>query len=109
MAISNKIEYATIDDLCLDPLNPRLGRSNKGPKVSQQDVLELMRGWSLEELAVSFLESGFWVQEALLVVEERLYNKKRLVVVEGNRQLAALIYLRDSIQGNSPSKRWAKI
>jgi len=109
MAIRNKIEVAKLDDLCLDPMNPRLGRSNKGPNVIQEEVLDIMRDWSLEELAVSFLESGFWIQEALLVVEERLYNKKRLVVVEGNRRLAALLYLRDAIEGKPVSKRWTEI
>ncbi len=30
----------------------------------------------LEELAVSFIESGFWTQEALVVVEEKLGTGK---------------------------------
>lgn len=109
MAISNEIRYAAIDDLFLDPMNPRLGRSNKGPRVPQERVLELMRGWSLEELAVSFLESGFWVQEAILVVRERLYNAQRFVVVEGNRRVAALMYLRAALDGKPVSKKWADI
>ena len=33
MAIATKPEYAKLDDLYLDPLNPRLGRSNIGPNV----------------------------------------------------------------------------
>ena len=37
---------------------------------SQEEVLDLMRDWVLEELAISYLESGFWTHEALLVVEE---------------------------------------
>ncbi|MGC3992065.1 MAG: hypothetical protein QM796_20705 [Chthoniobacteraceae bacterium] len=84
MAISTKIEYAAIDDLFLDPLNPRLGRNNTGPTVSQETILEIMQDWTLDELATSFLESGFWLQEALLVVKERIYGKSQLVVVEGN-------------------------
>lgn len=108
MAIGREIQYAALDDLYLDPMNPRLGRSNKGPNVSQEKVLDLMKDWTLDELAVSFLESGFWVQEALLVVEERLYNKKCFVVVEGNRRLAALKVLKAAIDGNPISKKWAE-
>lgn len=109
MAISSEILYADIEDLCLDPLNPRLGRNNTGPKVKQEQILELMEGWTLDELAVSFLESGFWPQEALLVVEEELYGKDQLVVVEGNRRLAALKYLQRAIAGKPSSKRWSEI
>jgi hypothetical protein len=109
MAISSEIEYAKIDDLSLDPLNSRLGRANTGPRVTQEKILELMQDWTLDELAVSFLESGFWPQEALLVVEEPLYGKKRLVVVEGNRRLAALKFLHRAVQGNPTSRKWAEI
>jgi hypothetical protein len=106
VAISNKIEYDDIEALFL---NPRLGRNNTGPKVPQEKILELMQDWTLDELAVSFLESGFWPQEALLVVEELLYGKKRLVVVEGNRRLAALKFLQRAIQGNPKSPKWGEI
>jgi hypothetical protein len=109
MAIENEIRFARIDQLRLDPLNPRLGRSNKGPDVTQERVLELMRDWTLDELAVSFLESGFWIQEAVLVVEEELYGEKGLVVVEGNRRLAALMYLKDALEGRPASRKWAEI
>lgn len=107
MAIATKPDYAKLDDLYLDPLNPRLGRSNIGPNVKQETILKLMEDWKLDELAVSFLESGrFWVQEALLVIEEPLYGKKRKVVLEGNRRLAALNFLRDAFTGKPASRKW---
>ncbi|MBM4033685.1 MAG: hypothetical protein FJ291_18155 [Planctomycetes bacterium] len=109
MAISKKIQYAELDELRLDPKNPRLGRGNSGDDVTQERVLELMSSWTLEELAVSFLESGFWPQEALVVVNEELYGAPHLVVVEGNRRLAALIYLRDAISGRAASRKWAEL
>ena len=109
MAIHNEIKYATIGELYLDPLNPRLGRENKGPEVSQEKVLDLMRDWTLDELAISFLESGFWVQEALLVVEEELHGENSLLVVEGNRRLAALRYLKRAIDGSPESSKWKQI
>ncbi|MCZ6774897.1 MAG: hypothetical protein O7D34_00390 [Ignavibacteria bacterium] len=106
MGISTELQYATLDDLYLDAMNPRLGRHNVGEELSQEDVLDLMSDWTLDELAVSYLESGFWTHEALLAVEEELYGKPRLVVVEGNRRLAALIYLRRAINGEQVSRKW---
>lgn len=90
MAKAPKISYASLEDLFLDPTNPRLGRRIASPELSQEQVLNEMMDWTLEELAVSFLESGFWPQEALIVVTENLYGENRLVVIEGNRRLAAL-------------------
>jgi hypothetical protein len=107
--ISNEIKYATLDKFSLDPMNPRLGRENTGRKVLQSRILDLMKSWALEELAVSFLESGFWPQEAIVVVREDLYGESCLVVVEGNRRLAALHLLRDAVNGNPASRRWAEI
>ncbi len=107
MAISNTPAYAKLDDLYLDPLNPRLGRSNIGPNVKQETILKLMEDWNLEELAVSFLESGvFWIQESILVIEEPLYGKVRKVVLEGNRRVAALNFLRDAFAGKPASRKW---
>lgn len=106
MSISTELSYASVDELMLDPMNPRLGRSQVGPEVAQGKVLDLMKDWSLEELATSFLESGFWPQEALLVIRERLYGKLALVVVEGNRRLAALKMLKRAFDGKSVDERW---
>jgi hypothetical protein len=110
MAIGTEIKYAKLDDLYLDPKNPRLGREELQKNLTQKQVLELMSDWTLDELAVSFLESGgFWVHEALLVTRENLDGRGRLVVVEGNRRLAALTYLHNAIDGNPASKKWAEI
>jgi hypothetical protein len=110
MAVSKELSFAELDDLSLDPRNPRLGRHNAGPRVTQGRVLELMADWKLDELAVSFLESGgFWTQEALIVTREDLYGKPHLVVIEGNRRLAALINLSEAVQGKNPDRKWQEI
>lgn len=110
MAIGTELKYAKLDDLCLDPLNPRLGRNNTGRDMPQAQVLELMRDWTLDELIVSFLESGgFWTHEAVLVVEEPLYGAEHLVVVEGNRRVAALKYLRNALNGEEVPRKIAEI
>lgn len=107
MGISTDLQYAKLDDLYLDAKNPRLGRHHANGNLSQEEVLDMMREWVLDELAISYLESGFWTYEALLVVEEELDGEMRLVVVEGNRRLAALIYLRRTVKGEEVPKKWS--
>lgn len=110
MAIGTELKFAALDELNLDPMNPRLGRNSMGPDVSQEKVLELMRDWTLDELAVSYLESGgFWTHEALLVTEEERYGAARPIVIEGNRRLAALIYLKMAYDGELASSKWREI
>jgi hypothetical protein len=110
MAVSQKLEFAELDDLFLDPLNPRLGRHHTGRDMKQPEVLALIETWKIDELAVSFLESGqFWTQEAMVCVQEKLYGKDRLVVVEGNRRLAALMCLRDTYEGRRNDRMWKEI
>jgi ParB-like chromosome segregation protein Spo0J len=109
MAVHDEIQYAKIDELSLDPLNPRLGRNVAGPKLAQERILDAMSDWNLDELAVSFLESGFWPQEALVVIKEKLYGEDSLVVIEGNRRLAALMYLEQAINGKAKSALWRDI
>ena len=112
MAVSTELMYANINELCLDPRNPRLGREyRESEKAKSQDrVLDAMSDWTLDELAVSYLESGgFWTQEALLVVNENLYGEDNLVVVEGNRRLAALKYLKMAYDEEKVPSKWNRI
>jgi len=109
MADAPRINYAKVEDLYLDPTNPRLGRRVASADLSQDKVLDAMKDWALEELATSFLESGYWPQEALIVVEEALYGKTCFVVVEGNRRLAALKLLQEAVRGGPVSDKWRKL
>src|SRR6266576_1806890 len=106
MAIDTDIRYSPVAELLLDSKNPRLGRQNTTKDLSQDQVLELMKDWALEELAVSFLESGFWPQEALIAVRENVGTEQHLVVVEGNRRLAALKLLVPAKAGHLATRRW---
>lgn len=105
MAIHNEIKYTDIGSLWLDGQNPRLGRDAKRRGLSQDQILDRMKDWSLEELAVSFLETGFWPQEALVVVLE----DDKFVVVEGNRRLAALKLLKLAIEGQPQNRKWEEL
>ncbi len=109
MAIGTELKHAKLDELYLDPMNVRLGRNNTGRDVTQEQVLQLMVDWKLDELAVSFLEGGgFWTHEALLVTKEKLYGQQRLVVVEGNRRLATLKFLRKALDGEKTPRKLAE-
>lgn len=106
------IQTASPEDLYLDPVNPRLGRHEIGKNLDQDQILGLMKNWMLDELAVSFLESGFWPQEALIVVKESIPGEKSpvLVVVEGNRRLAALkMILRAKAKVPGTEGRWTEL
>lgn len=104
-----EIKYTSLDKLFLDPLNPRLGRNYIDRQRTQADILEQMSDWTLDELATSFIESGFWAQEALIVTEELIYGTNSLVVIEGNRRLAALKKLKDAIDGGLKDRKWRDI
>lgn len=104
--MSQEIEYAALSEIFLDPMNPRLGRALRDRGLTQDEVYDCMRDWSLEELATSFLESGFWVHEAVLCVVEEIDGLERLVVVEGNRRIAALMRLRKTYEGVERSPKW---
>lgn len=106
MPVHTDLNHATVEDLYLDPNNPRLGRENSKQQLSQGKILELMQDWELDELATSFIESGFWPQEALIVVQEKIGAREQLVVVEGNRRLAALKLLS---RPPATSKKWQEL
>lgn len=104
----NIIDYVPLDAIALDPNNPRLGRAAHSQNLSQDQIYDLMKDWSLEELATSFLESGFWPHEAVLCVQENIGDKE-LVVVEGNRRIAALSRLRNAYRGQETSRKWTEM
>jgi len=82
MTVSTKLSFASIDNLNLDSMNPQLGRHRMAKDTSQEKLTEWMTAWKIEDLALSYLESGgFWFHEPLIVVEEPLYRKK----TQGNR------------------------
>lgn len=107
--MTGKIEYASLDQFFLDPRNPRLGRAAHAQDLPQDEIYNRMRDWSLEELATSFLESGFWAHEAVLCAHEDVDGEERLVVIEGNRRIAALKRLENAFDGADNSKKWTDL
>jgi hypothetical protein len=103
MSISESISYLPVEELNLDPQNPRLRNEERGR--SQAELLEIMKGWGLEEVAESIVHNGFWPYEAVFVVKEKTGKRKEWVVVEGNRRLAAVKLLLRARDGHE-SHRW---
>ncbi|MCX6903314.1 MAG: hypothetical protein NTW03_07520 [Verrucomicrobia bacterium] len=81
-----------VGKLFLDPKNPRLAETS--PTGTQASILRVMeRDFDLQPLIDSMYRSGFFWEEPLVAVREplaELKGKKALVVIEGNRRLAAL-------------------
>ena len=112
-----QIKLRSVDNLLLDPENPRLAED--GRKLTQDQLLEkLVAGEALDELATSFAQFGYFWEEPLVVVpdpaeasengeagkpapktpeEEEAADKKRTyIVVEGNRRFATIRLLLSS-------------
>lgn len=110
MGIANKIVNVKTAHLNLDPQNPRLREDQRG--LPQAELLKVMQDWELEEIAASVVENRFWAHEALLVVREKLTPRAKatsLVVVEGNRRLAAVRLLLAAHGGGPASPKWGDL
>jgi hypothetical protein len=109
MAISRTIEYKHIENLKLDPLNPRLGRDKRKAGLSQDELLVEMSKWTLDELVDSFAQAGtFWTQDALIIIsdETAATGEESFVVIEGNRRVSALKLLYGAVTGTINPPRW---
>lgn len=80
-------------ELFLDPANPRLLDSQFTIAEQDEILTRLWKEFNISEIVDSIIASGeFWKHEPLIASHER----GRLVVVEGNRRLAAVQLLLDS-------------
>ncbi len=101
-----------IENLHVDPLNPRLPKNYQGQK--EEDILDAMyKFFNLQELALSMFENGYFDAEPLVVIPEKLpkefegkeadnlknnqeyldfigSEKTHFIVVEGNRRLSTV-------------------
>ena len=86
-----ELQWISASELFLDPSNPRLA-GHSFSVDDQERILEwLWKNKSVDELVDSLLASGYWPHEELFAAKE----SGRLVVVEGNRRLAAVKLLSD--------------
>ena len=78
------------DLLHLDHRNPRI--QQVGDDLSEDDILGILwREYSVDEVALSIAQNGYFPHEPLFADDE----DGDLVVIEGNRRLAAVRILRD--------------
>ena len=78
-------QIVSVTSLLLDPNNPRI--PELGHKANQREIVaELVNNDTVYDLAKDIAAQGFFPTEVLICVEEN----SELIVVEGNRRLAAL-------------------
>jgi hypothetical protein len=105
-AVTDQIQSASIDQLRLDPENPRLPES---VSRSQSDMLNyIAETTAIEDLMGAIAANDFFAGEPLVVVPDK-ENEDRFVVVEGNRRLTAVLLLRDLSLCTKPSARMREI
>ncbi len=81
------VKAMDVNDLRLDPQNPRMAEFEGIAKLSEDEHIKLLwQHMAVDEVAMSIATDGFWDYEPLLAVME----KGQCVVVEGNRRLAAV-------------------
>lgn len=85
-----QIDKIAVEDLILDPDNPRLPEEQQGG--TQEELIQYLNEHDvLDELIDSFIANGYFDNEPLLVV--RSHDGSKWTVVEGNRRAAALMRL----------------
>jgi len=79
-------------DLHLDWKNPRLAEFGINAKTPAEEIFKVLwDNMALEEIVTSLVAHGFFNTEPLIVTKE----EEELVVIEGNRRLAAVMIVRD--------------
>lgn len=86
------IRWVRVENLYLDPENPRLSRG--GIRTDQVDLLqEIYRRYNIADLLSSLSEHGYFSEEPLIAVQRDEVSESgepTFTIVEGNRRLAAL-------------------
>ncbi len=106
--MANSIVYLGASELHFDYSNPRMVEYSFTPDTTEESIINTFwNEMATEELVMSILAHGFFQHEPLYVVKE----KGALVVVEGNRRLAAIksILNPDVIENNKMDKYKARI
>ena len=87
-----QVRKIAVVELFLDHLNPRLAGLNLTPDHQDEILRVLWQERAVNELVDSIAKSGYWEHEELFAAKE----SGQLVVIEGNRRLAAVKLLLDA-------------
>ena len=106
------VERVHLADLLLDADNPRFGQQDAGS--SQAELLDhLVQKFGVDDVLSSLSVNGYF--EAEPMVCRRCRNSSKLLVVEGNRRLAACLILtqdrraaNQTIRSERYGERWTK-
>lgn len=86
-----EIQTYSVDELHFDLKNPRLAEFPENQKIDDDDILRLLwETMAVDEIVLSIAASGFFPHEQLIVARETVEGISKLIVVEGNRRLAAV-------------------
>lgn len=91
MSAPQNYTFKRIDQLLLDPQNPRLPEAVARTPQAMLDYIA--RSTSIEDLMNAIAENDFFAGEPLIVIPEKESNGRetgKYIVVEGNRRLTAL-------------------
>jgi hypothetical protein len=85
------IHSFSVKDLHFDHKNPRLAEFSADDRESDTEITRLLwETMAIDEIVLSIAASGFFPHEQLIVTKEKVGNQERLIVIEGNRRLAAV-------------------
>jgi hypothetical protein len=88
---SPQIKTFKVEELHFDYKNPRLAEFAADSRATDEDILKLLwETMAVDEIVLSIAASGFFPHEQLIVTEENINGTPKLIVVEGNRRLAAV-------------------
>lgn len=104
--MTDTIKNVTLEQLLLDPENPRLPESVARDQQSMLDYIA--ETTAIEELMEAIAENDFFLGEPVIVVPSKDENGK-FIVVEGNRRLTAVKLLQDPSNCSSPGERMRSI
>lgn len=104
--MNNEIQIVKVEDLLLDPENPRLPESVIRTQQSMLDYIA--ETTSIEELMEAISENDYFPGEPLIVIPS-LEDENKFIVVEGNRRLTALRLLTDPQSCSEPGLRMRSI
>ncbi len=103
----NKIIFIDIDDLILDKNNPRLPESFREQDITEKEIINwMLEDASIIELMLAIGQNGFFVGEAILVIENKDGN---YTVLEGNRRVSSVKLLSNPKLANIHTRKIDKV
>jgi hypothetical protein len=105
-----KVTYLEINQLLLDPKNPRLPEEVQG-KGQMQLMTGMLELFDLEELALSMAQNGYFDEEPVVVIKKEATTKGKhsdeFYVVEGNRRVATIkLLLNEKLRKELGARLW---